>query len=152
MSATHLLSHHAELISASAISDEVVRARGYRTVTDKAELKALGFGEAQRRTPALLIPVRSVTGEIATYQIRPDEPRIKDGKPLKYETPAGTRMALDIPPMARLMLADPALPLFITEGARKADAAVSRGLCCVALLGVWNFRGMNEHGGLTALA
>lgn len=147
-----LLSHHAERISASSISDEVAKVRGYRTVSLKSELKTLGFAESQRRVPALLIPVWSVHGEIVTYQIRPDEPRIKDGKPLKYETPAGAHMALDVPPAARPLLADPSLPLFITEGARKADAAVSRGLCCVALLGVWNFRGKNENGGLTALA
>lgn len=152
MSAPQLLPHHAALVSASVISDEVARARRYRTVSTKAELKELGFGEAQRRTPALLIPVWSVTGEIATYQIRPDEPRVKDGKPLKYETPTGAHMSLDVPPATRFLLADPAVPLFVTEGARKADAAVSRGLCCIALLGVWNFRGKNEHGGLTALA
>nr|MDP9473208.1 DUF3854 domain-containing protein [Chloroflexota bacterium] len=58
---------------------------------------------------------------------------------------------LDVPPAARARLGDPATPLFITEGARKADAAVSAGLCCVALLGVWNWRGTNEDGGATAL-
>lgn len=152
MSVPELLSHHAELVSASSISDEVARARGYRTVSVKAELKVLGFSEAQRRTPALLIPIWSVTGVIPTYQIRPDEPRIKDGKPLKYETPAGSRIVLDVPPAARSLLGDPSIPLLITEGVRKADSAVSRGLCCIALLGVWNFRGKNERGGLTALA
>jgi hypothetical protein len=152
MSARQLLPHHAELVSASSISAEVASARGYRTVSTKSELKTLGFGEAQRRVPALLIPVWSVTGDIATYQIRPDEPRIKDGKPLKYETPIGARMTLDIPPAARSSLGNPSTPLFITEGARKADSAVTRGLCCVALLGVWNFRGTNDKGGLTALA
>ena len=35
---------------------------------------------------------------------------------------------------------------------RKADALVSIGLCCVALLGVWNFRGTNDAGGKVALA
>lgn len=35
---------------------------------------------------------------------------------------------------------------------KKADAAVSKGLCCIALLGVWNWRGENEHGGKTILA
>ena len=152
MTAPQLLSQHAELITASAISADVVQARGYRSVSTKAELRELGFSEAQRRTPALLVPIWSVTGEIAAYQIRPDEPRIKNDKPLKYETPTGTRMVLDVPPAVRSMLADPSHPLFITEGARKADSAVSRGLCCIALLGVWNFRGTNEHGGLTALA
>jgi hypothetical protein len=151
-SRNNLLSHHAALIKASAISEEVTAARGYRTITNKAELKRLGFGDAQRQVPALLIPIWSVTGVIATYQIRPDVPRVKKEKPLKYETPAGTHMVLDVPPAARPMLADPSVPLFITEGARKADSAVSHGLCCVALLGVWNFRGTNEHGGSTALA
>jgi hypothetical protein len=47
---------------------------------------------------------------------------------------------------------DPRRPLFITEGARKADAGVSAGLCTIALLGVWNWRGSNEFGGKTALA
>lgn len=61
-------------------------------------------------------------------------------------------MRLDIPPMVRVWLNDPAKPLLITEGARKADSAVSRELCCIAVLGVWNFRGRNEHGGTTALA
>ncbi len=147
-----LMPNHAALITASGISDEIARARGYRTVSTKAELKKLGFSEAQRRTPALLIPVRSVSGEIATYQIRPDDPRTKDSKPLKYETPAGARMVLDVPLAVRQSLGDPSIPLFITEGARKADSAASRGLCCIALLGVWNFRGTNDHGGLTALA
>ena len=60
-------------------------------------------------------------------------------------------MALDVPKLARSWLADPAWPLFITEGVRKADAAVSKDLCCIALLGVWNWRGTNEHGGKIAL-
>ena len=85
------------------------------------------------------------------YQSRPDTPRIKHGKPLKYETPAKARMAVDVPPCARGLLEDPSRPLFITEGVRKADAAVSKGLCCIDLLGVWNWRGTNDWGGKTAL-
>ena len=42
------------------------------------------------------------------------------------------------------------MPLFITEGIKKGDALVSRGLCAIALIGVWNWRGTNEHGGKTA--
>ena len=61
-------------------------------------------------------------------------------------------MALDIPPTIRKWLSDPAKPLFITEGARKADAAVSMGLCCIDVLGVWNWRGTNKLGGKTVLA
>lgn len=146
-----LLPQHQELIRASAISDEVADARGYRSMTIKADAGRLGFGGAQQNVPALLIPVHSVTGEVVTYQLRPDSPRIRDGKPVKYETPSGSRMALDVPLAAGDRLGDPSVPLFITEGARKADAAVSAGLCCIALLGVWNWRGTNDQGGVTAL-
>ena len=91
-------------------------------------------------------------GGIATYQYRPDLPRIsKDGKAVKYETPSGTRMVLDVHPFARERLGNPVVPLFITEGIKKGDALVSRGLCAVTLLGVWSWRGTNEHGGKIAL-
>src|SRR2546427_7205591 len=96
-----LLPQHTELISKSGISLEVAAARGYRSVQTKAELRRLGFGENQVRVPTLLIPIWNVVGEIALYQIRPDEPRIMKGKPVKYETPAGARMTLDVPPPAR---------------------------------------------------
>jgi hypothetical protein len=44
------------------------------------------------------------------------------------------------------------VPLWITEGQKKADALASRGLCAVALLGVWNWKGKNDLGGTTLLA
>jgi len=142
-----LLPQHLELLRASAILSEVANRRGYRSVRSRSELRRLGFSDVQARVPALLIPIWGVTGEIVLYQARPDEPRVNNGRAVKYETPPGTRMALDVPPGARFALADPGQPLFITEGARKADAAVSLGLCCLALLGVWNWRGTNEDGG-----
>ena len=148
-----LLDHHRQLIDNSAIWPEVASERGYRSAMSKAELRRLGFTDRQCRVPALLIPIWSVGGEIISYQIRPDGPRINErGKPVKYETPGGSRMVLDVPPRARAGLGDPSIPLFVTEGIRKADSAVSRGLCCIALPGVWNWRGSNEQGGKVALA
>src|SRR3990172_5566869 len=43
---------HAALLTASAISDEVAKARGYRSVTVKAELTELGFSSTHARGPA----------------------------------------------------------------------------------------------------
>jgi Domain of unknown function (DUF3854) len=146
-----LLAHHADLIDASAISDEVAGARGYRSVERKAELRRLGFGASQQNVPALLIPLFDVHGERAGYLLRPDEPRQIRGRMCKYEMPSGSAMVLDVPPPAREHLGDPARPLFITEGSRKADAAVSHGLTCVSITGVWAWRGTNEYGGKTAL-
>ena len=82
----------------SGISTTVIAARGYQTIKVKARLAELGFSQSQWRVPTLLIPVHGLSGEIATYQSRPDHPRISKGKPLKYETPTGTRMVLDVPP------------------------------------------------------
>src|SRR5688572_24426303 len=112
----HMLPQHASLIAASGISTEVAAARGYRSITSKAELAGLGFARNQQRVPALLIPIWNTAGELALYQARPDEPRIVKGKALKYETPRGSRMVLDVPPPARERLRDPTIPLFLTEG------------------------------------
>ncbi len=157
MSATdlyvELLPQHAEMLKASAISPEVASARGYWSIETRAELERKGFSPAQRNVPGLLVPIYGVTGEIATYQFRPDEPRVnKSGKIIKYETPSGSRLVLDVPHGVRDGLRDPTRPLLVTEGSKKADAAVSKNLCCVALMGVWGWRGSNDEGGKTALA
>ncbi|MGH7169634.1 MAG: DUF3854 domain-containing protein, partial [Gemmataceae bacterium] len=147
-----LSAEHAALLAASAIDKEVIKARGYWTANAQADLLHLGFKLHQCQVPALVIPIRNVHGEISLYQSRPDEPRLgKNGKTIKYETPCGGRLVLDVPLMARPDLDDPKIPLFITEGSRKADAAVSKGLCCISLLGVWNWRGKNGRGGKTTL-
>lgn len=147
-----LLPQHAALLRSSGITPEVAQGRGYVSVDTKATLARFGFGRSARQVPGLLVPIYNVMGKVAFHQYRPDSPRLNtDGKPIKYETPANVRMALDVHPLARASITDPSRLLFITEGIRKADAAVSQGLCCVALLGVWNWRGRNEKGGLTAL-
>lgn len=149
----NLHKHHEKmLINESGIAPEVMRARGYRTVEKKAYLKELGFSQDQCSVPGLLIPIRGPSRELVLYQYRPDEPRIRDGKPAKYEIPPKSRMTLDVHPFACEMLRDPSVPLFITEGAKKGDALVSRGLCSIALIGVWNWRGSNENRGKTALS
>jgi hypothetical protein len=145
LSDAHLRMLHDE----SGITPEVIAARGYRTVTKKAELAQLGFSMAQRLPPALVLPVYNPYGEIVLYQARPDTPRVRDGKPLKYETPAKAHMALDVPPLQqnRLRLQDLSIPLWITEGCKKADALVTHDCCAIALLGVWNWRGTNDASG-----
>jgi hypothetical protein len=148
----HLAEQHRRRILQSCVAPEVARARGYRSIDVKAELRRLGFTDAQCRVPALLLPVWNVFGEVANYQLRADQPRIgRHGKPVKYELPHGAHMLLDVHPAIREKIGDPLIPLWITEGILKADAAISVGLCCIALLGVWNWRGTNGLGGKTAL-
>lgn len=148
----------------SGISDEVIAARGYRTVMDEKELIPLGFSTAQRRTPGLLIPGHGPDGSNGFYSFRPDYARVIQNKRkrgpdgnykqcvIKYETPSGSGVRLDCSPVCLEQIKDPTSPLWITEGAKKADALASRGLCAVSLNGVWSFKGKNEFGGVTWLA
>jgi replicative DNA helicase len=77
-------------------------------------------------------------GKLATHQIRPDSPRENgDGKPVKYETPANSRVRLDVHPSQAERVKDPTIPIWITEGVKKADCLVTHGQCAVALQGVW---------------
>src|SRR5215204_553838 len=126
--------HEAMLLPESGISPTVVAERGYFTAKTKMELAKLGFAERQRRAPALVVPMYSPAGELVTYQIRPDAPREnEDGKPIKYETPTGSPIRLDVHPSQTGHIKDAAVPLWITEGVKKADSLVSRGRCAVAL-------------------
>ncbi len=148
-----LLAHHLKMpLGESGISEEVIAERGYRSVTKVADLRRLGFADAQCRVPLLWLPFWGVTGEQVGYAARPDEPRIIDGRVAKYEYPKGSRNRLDVPPRCRSQLGDPSIALHVTEGIRKGDAIASAGGCVIDVGGVWNWLGTNELGGKTALA
>ncbi len=135
--------HNRALEEESAIAPEVISERGYFTATDPAKLENLGFARSQRRAPALVIPVHGVNGECRFHRARPDDPREdtdKPGKFTKYEQPAKTGVVLDVPPRARLALSDPSKRLWVVEGEKKADSAVSRGECAIDVLGVWSWK------------
>ena len=142
--------HHSELTVGSLISKEVLQQRGYRSV--QAHELPPEFADYQRRD-GLLIPIRTVRGEIESYQLKPYQPRIgKNGKPIKYETAANAKQIIDVPAAALPYLGDPTFTMLITEGAKKVDSAVSTGLCTtIGLQGVYGWRGKNEQGGTTAL-
>ena len=157
--------HLSMLREGSAISDEVIAARGYRTILEGNELRELGFAREQCRAPGLLIPLHTSDGQQPLCVYRPDLPRVvedrrkgrgADGtypqRVIKYEFPKGAGMRVDCPPLCRPRLGDPQTPLWITEGQKKADALAAHGLCAIALLGVWNFKGRNAAGGITVLA
>ncbi len=147
-----LLPFHRKLLEEeSAIDPEVIAERGYFSVQKKARLQELGFGRTLQKVPALAIPYYNSRGEIATYQMRPDEPVVINGEPRKYLFPPKSQTVIDVHPRIRERLKDPAVPLYFTEGIRKGDSAISQGLCCVVLAGVWNWRGKNASGGKVAL-
>ena len=149
-----LQKHFEHLHLASGIATEAILERGYRSILGHKELADLHYSKSQQRlTPGILIPLFAPDGSPAGSQYRPDSPRLDaQGRPIKYETPAGGSVRLDVPPRFRAAIADPAIPLYFTEGAKKADAAASHGLACVNLSGVWGFKGANLFGAVTLLA
>lgn len=143
--------HYAELSYASAIDDDITHARGYQTM--RADQLPSVFAGYQRRD-GLLIPLRTVRGEIESYQLKPHQPRTaNNGKPIKYETAANALQVIDVPSQTIPNLGNPQIPLIITEGAKKVDAAISAGwVSVIGLQGVYGWRGKNADGGSTALA
>lgn len=146
-----LFTQHAAMLAESGITPEHARARGYVTVDTKSRLEHLRITAAGRQVPGLLVPQLRADGSTWGFQYRPDSPRQRNGKTVKYETPTGQRNGLDVPPGVGPVLGNPAEPLWITEGVKKADAATLAGLACVALPGVWSWRGTNASGGKTAI-
>jgi len=146
-----LTPHFRHLNEGSGISPSVIKGRGYQSLLGKSHLEKLGFSSSQRHVPGILIPLWSVDGDgIAGYQFRPDSPRLNSkGRPIKYETPKGATNRLDCPPVCRSNLSNPGIPLWITEGVKKADALASLGECVIDITGVWNWRAKNNFGGIT---
>lgn len=145
--------HYEELIIGSAIDPEAVTARGYRTLTGSGEdrdlLESLGFKpyvwNRDDAYPGLLIPMHDATGEVRGHQFKPASPRMrprqdKPPAPVKYESPKGAELMVDVPAVTRELLAKPGQPLWITEGMKKVDSLVSRGVAAVGLTGVFNWR------------
>lgn len=149
-----LSTEHREMLElGSAITPEVIEARGYRTIEKQAELRSLKFSTAQCRVPGLLVPIHPPDASAVTHQFRPDSPRTdKKGKTMKYEVPKGSGVRIDCPPPCRSLLKDPSVPIWISEGAKKADSLASFGVCAIDLPGVWGFKGKNALGGVTVLA
>ena len=146
-----LFPQHAAMLAASGIDPDRVRARGYVSVDTRTRLAELGITKAGRNVPGLLVPQLRADGSTWGHQYRPDNPRLRAGKAVKYETPRDQRNDLDVPPGVGPKLGDPAVTLWITEGVKKADAAAAAGLCCIALAGVWSWMGTNVNGGKTAV-
>jgi len=138
--------HLQQLVEGSGIHPDVVQRMGCSTATTPAQLAALHFKDYQRRVPALVLPVHDVHGTVAVHQIRPDIPRKnKRGKVLKYDTPEGQKLALDVAPEQRPLLAQADVPLLVVEGLKKkwsVDSRVAPGqpLCTLGVIGTWGWQ------------
>lgn len=152
--APYLSEQHRHMLTVeSGLSETTIASRGYRTVRGQegvTELTELGFNQAQSRTAGrgdvLLVPLYDITGAAVSHQIRPEAPRVRKGSPLKYETPANRGNRVDFPPAGRELVADGTSPIWVTEGAKTADAIAQAGAGTLMLAGVWGFMGRTAAG------
>lgn len=152
--------HETELIVDSAISREAVAARGYRTLTgtpeDRQYLEDAGYSRAvwdrDDAYPMLLVPMHGADGHENGIQVKPAVPRVRmngqgEPKPLKYETPRGAPLVVDMPAQSLEWLRDDeGRAAWFTEGMKKTDALVTAGCAAFGLTGVFNWR--NKMGSL----
>ena len=129
--------HRRILEEESAISPEVIEARGYWTAETVAELKdEPGIASNQYHAPALVLPIYGVDGEYRYSRVRPDNPPPNQGK---YIQPADTPNVLDVPRAVQSKVLDSNYGLVVVEGERKGDALASLDIPVVVVFGVWNW-------------
>lgn len=145
---------HLQQLKSSAISPEIVAERGYRSIPPGSlydwrqlagQLHSDDLLKKVLHQGALAFPLYRVGAENPfTWVLRPDQPRkSRDNKDIKYEYPKGRPNILDILPRYRAALGNPAIDIWLTEGAKKADALATayEGLIVpVNENGVWGWR------------
>ena len=159
---TTLDTHHLAHLRSSAIADDVIAERGYYSlspgdITSAADLLGVKPATAKpyMHQGALVIPLYRL-GDIQPYAyvLRPDNPTADSkGRPRKYLYPAGLTNIFDALPRHRDALGDPSRPLWLTEGAKKADAlttAFGDQIAAINLNGVHGWRATNANGGKVA--
>jgi hypothetical protein len=127
----------------SGLSPDTIRELGIHTIPPRFISKHLGFND-ERITTASCFPYPGEYG-FCRDKIFPPDLKDKNGHGLRYLQRPGTGCRLYIPPLARQVLDDPAIPLRFTEGEKKAAKACQEGYPCIGLGGLWNF---SAHGQL----
>jgi Domain of unknown function (DUF3854) len=145
-------SHRAEIVEGSGVS-EAIASLNFWSITDASEADQLLSRNAKKRwqhsdnlAPAWAVAgIDPNTGErwLQGVQVKPDTPVERDGKPQKYLSASGYETAPLFlengePDSWQKVLGDRSIPLFITEGAKKAACLLTLGYAAISLPGVWN--------------
>jgi len=143
-----LLPHHRQRLHDKDISDSVIEARGYYSITNESDLANFGYSSSQLNLPALVIPIRNIYGAVSGHQIWPDRPQSKRDKQAKYKNTLGSKSMIDIHPAFRRKVCHGTDGLYITNNIQEADRLVSVGLTCIDLIGEYNYQMQDDfwHG------
>jgi hypothetical protein len=123
--------HRADL-EKSGLTQETIAAAGIKSLTVEEFRAEVGYV-----LPEMLSAYQIPYGEgFGRYKII--RPNGAQGMP-KYFQKKGTGNHLYMPQKTREVLSDSAIPLYITEGEKKALKACQEGLACIALSGLWGW-------------
>jgi hypothetical protein len=134
MTTALLQEHHLADLRSSGLSDETVRTSRCYSAQEPTVRELLGFGVG----PGLVFEFPGTENDkgVPFVQVKPDtRPAWMNGA--KYISPKGGGCRVYVPPtLAADRLANPRVPLYVTEGVKKALKACQEGLTCIALSGV----------------
>jgi hypothetical protein len=145
-----LLPQHLADLRKSGLSDATIAACGFTSYVSAAEVaRLLGWDRpAKHMAPSWGVPFPGPDGKPTGYvRIKPDNPRTKEGKRVKYESPLARKHKGNrafFPPGTLPLLADPTRPLVVTEGEKKAAKADQEGIPCLGAIGVWGWAKKRE--------
>lgn len=134
-----LLPKHYTDLKESGLSDKTIRKARLRSVGRREARKLIGRNRLLSEVKsALVFPYRSDSGFVRIKLFPPA--KNSDGDKVKYLQARKSENHLYIPPGIDDRLADPSVPLFITEGEKKSLRGAQDGLCCVAISGVYSWK------------
>jgi hypothetical protein len=133
---THFHPDHLSDLQKSGLNDEMTKIMGVYSVRPGNISRMLGWNP-ERVESALAFPYPSVEGFCRIKVFPPYED--KEGHKVKYLQRKDSGVHLYILPPVQAVISNLVLPLYFTEGEKKAAKAVQEGLTCIGLGGLWNW-------------
>src|SRR5690606_29248641 len=134
--------HRQELVHGSGIPAEIVEREGLWSATAEEVKQLLGWDVG---SGGIVFPY---PGHDDFVRVRLDRPWRGPGytKAAKYLSPKRAGNRLYIPRSLPNEAVIGTGPLIITEGEKKALAAIGKGLACIATAGIWSWKSRNQYG------
>lgn len=124
----------------SGLSDETILEAGIESVRPADIDKIFGYETFVKSCYEIPYPGTDFSRFKMFYdEIDKIDPKTGDERP-KYLCKKDSGNRLYIPNKARPILQDLSIPLYITEGEKKALKACQEGLYCIAIAGLWNWK------------
>ena len=123
----------------SGLSDEIILEAGIKSVRPGDIDKTLGFPTFAKS--AYEIPYGNGYSRFKMFydEVNKINPKTGNERP-KYLAKKDSGNRLYIPAKVTPILKDVSIPLYITEGEKKALKATQEGLLCIAISGLWNWK------------